>query len=205
LHDLLPDSDAILLAVKDDVIKELIKHPLLQDQTLIHTAGSIRLADLSTATKNAGSMWCVYSINKNHLPDRTDIPVIINGSNPSTISLVTELTSCITRAIYQLNDEEKSITHLAAVFANNFANFMFTVGQDILQDAKIPFDILIPLIENTVEKLHYSKPDHLQTGPAIRHDIQTLNKHRKMLQGNDYNARVYELLTQMIQEKYPHQ
>ena len=79
---------------------------------------------------------------------------------------------------------------------------MFTIGQDILQNEEISFDLLIPLIENTVEKLTYTSPDKLQTGPAIRNDELTIAKHLDLLKNEADTKEIYTLLTKAIQKKY---
>jgi predicted short-subunit dehydrogenase-like oxidoreductase (DUF2520 family) len=115
------------------------------------------------------------------------------------MSQVETLSRCITSSIYSLTDEHKIIAHLAAVYANNFTNHLFTISQSILQENQIPFTLLIPLIENTIDKLHYSEPDKLQTGPAIRHDQVTIEKHLKILSSHDMRKAIYALLTRSIQ------
>ena len=169
---------------------------------MIHTAGSLNLSHIANASPNIGSIWCMYSINKNHLPNRENIPLIINASNNETLHTIRRLSETISTAIFSLTDEQKMKAHLAAVFANNFANHMFTIGQDILQNEEISFDLLIPLIENTVEKLTYTSPDKLQTGPAIRNDELTIAKHLDLLKNEVDTKEIYTLLTKAIQKKY---
>jgi hypothetical protein len=144
----------------------------------------------------------MYSINKNFIPTRNDIPLIINSNREASLEKIKLLSHCISESIYILSDEQKTIAHLAAVFANNFANHLFTIGQDILLSEKIPFQILVPLIQNTIEKLSYATPDRLQTGPAIRHDDETIRKHLELLSSNESNANIYKLITESIQMKY---
>jgi hypothetical protein len=79
---------------------------------------------------------------------------------------------------------------------------MFTIGQDILQEEQLSFELLIPLIENTVEKLTYTSPDKLQTGPAVRNDESTIAKHLGLLKDHDDFKKIYTLLTDSIQKKY---
>ena len=88
------------------------------------------------------------------------------------------------------------------MFANNFANHLFTIGQDILSNNQIPFEILLPLIQNTVEKLTYTYPEKLQTGPAIRNDQQTISTHQALLVDHEEYRKIYEILTESIQKKY---
>lgn len=202
INELKDETEVCVLAVKDDIIQSLLTQHNFNHKILIHTAGSITLGLLSNASPNTGCIWCMYSINKNHLPLRTNIPLIVNASNEATLNIVSQLASCISTSIYSLSDEQKLKAHLAAVFANNFANHMFSIGQDILQAEDIPFQLLVPLIENTVEKLNYSNPDKLQTGPAIRHDQETIQKHLNMLTNNETYFDIYTLITSSIQSKY---
>ncbi len=201
-NELSDQAEMCILAVKDDIIKTILLQTDFKNKFLIHTAGSVTLNDLSGASPNLGCMWCMYSINKNHLPERTNIPLIINAANNDTLEKIKTLADCISSSVYSLSDEQKLTAHLAAVFANNFANHMFTIGQDILQQEQIPFDLLIPLIENTVEKLTYTSPDKLQTGPAIRNDKGTMAKHIELLKSHDDYRNIYTLLTESIQKKH---
>lgn len=203
LDHLTGDADVVILAVKDDILPMILQHPALRGRTLIHTAGSVKLDLLLPVTSHAGSIWCVYSVNKHHLPARTDIPLIINASDEFTLEIIAKLASCISNQQYHLDDEQKRIAHLSAVFANNFTNYIFTIAQDILQKHNLPFDLLMPLIENTVEKLQYNSPDKLQTGPAMRHDTKTLEQHQRLLEEEPSYLEVYKLLSNLIQAKHP--
>ena len=49
----------------------------------------------------------------------------------------------ISEDVRRVNSEQRKFVHLAAVFANNFSNRMFSVAEEILKDANIDFDILI--------------------------------------------------------------
>ncbi|MCF8293081.1 MAG: DUF2520 domain-containing protein [Chitinophagaceae bacterium] len=202
INALSDQAELCILAVKDDILKAILGQTKFENKFLIHTAGSITLNDLSGASPNLGCIWCMYSINKNHLPERSNIPLIINAANNETLEKIKHLAACISTSVYNLSDEQKLKAHLAAVFANNFANHMFTIGQDILQQEQIPFDLLIPLIENTVEKLTYTSPDKLQTGPAIRNDSGTIAKHIELLRTHDDYKNIYSLLTESIQKKH---
>ncbi|GBL34964.1 hypothetical protein EMGBS15_05590 [Filimonas sp.] len=202
IKELKDDADLCLLAVKDDLLQGILKEVDFKQKFLIHTAGSVTLKDLSSSSPNLGCIWCMYSINKNHLPERKNIPLIINASNETTLEIIRTLSACISTSVHSLSDDQKLRAHLAAVFANNFSNHMFTIGQDILQEEQLSFELLIPLIENTVEKLTYTSPDKLQTGPAVRNDESTIAKHLSLLKDHDDFKKIYTLLTDSIQRKY---
>lgn len=72
--------------------------------------------------------------------------------------------------------------HLAAVFACNFVNHMYAVGEGIVRSAGLPFDVLKPLLAETAAKaLDAASPADVQTGPAVRNDLPTMARHRALL------------------------
>ena len=97
-----------------------------------------------------------------------------------------------------MNDEQKSIAHVSAVFANNFSNHLFAIAEKLLENQQIPFEIMMPLIKNMVEKLNNHSAAENQTGPAIRKDEKTIQKHLSLLTNDD--KIIYETLTTSIQK-----
>ena len=88
--------------------------------------------------------------------------------------------------------------HLAAVFACNFTNHLYTIAENILKEANLPFSDLLPLIDETTQKVHTLSPKEAQTGPAIRHDDKIITKHLSQL--NNREKAIYQLLTESIQD-----
>ena len=84
---------------------------------------------------------------------------------------------------------------------NNFGNAINALAQDILIAHNIPFEILHPLIEMTAEKIKHGGLWQQQTGPARRQDNKTLDNQRRLIADDERLLRLYDLLTEMIQEK----
>jgi hypothetical protein len=59
-------------------------------------------------------------------------------------------------------------------------------------------EALLPIIQDTVDKLQFSAASKNQTGPAIRHDEKTMKKHLMMLQTED-DKQIYEQISRSIQ------
>lgn len=200
LEHLNNDLEVIIFAVKDDVLIELSKTYSFQNKLVIHTAGSVDLDDIKSFSKNISCIWCIYSIQKDNLPTSDSIPLVVNANNETSLNLVKKIAASISKNIIQLSDEQKNILHLAAVFANNFTNHLYVLSKQICEDHQIPFDILKPIILNTAEKVQNQNPKLLQSGPAIRHDKQTMEKHLMLIQ-NDNLKKLYSLLSTSIQQK----
>ena len=91
--------------------------------------------------------------------------------------------------------------HLAAVFACNFANHMYALGEQIARSAGLDFGVLKPLVRETAEKaLDAASPADVQTGPAVRHDLATQVRHLRLL-GDDMQLKeIYSTISQHIWE-----
>lgn len=192
-------STTFLLAVPDDAIRELAKTDFFKEKKIIHTSGSIGLHELENLSENVACIWPIFSIQKEKLPTRNDIPFILQSSNlpirKKAVSLLKGLTNNVTEA----TDEQKNILHLSAVFVNNFTNHLFALSEQLLQDHNLSFtELMHPIIENTVAKLKHNAPQNLQTGPAIRNDKSTMHKHLELLTHNPALAEIYKLLSSSI-------
>ena len=74
---------------------------------------------------------------------------------------------------------------------------MNIIAEKILKSQNIDVDILNPLIKETANKLNYLSPSEAQTGPAIRNDEITIQKHLNLLKETKY-FEVYNRLTEEI-------
>ena len=71
-----------------------------------------------------------------------------------------------------------------------------------MTDSKnLDFNILKPLIRETVNKIHKLDPINAQTGPARRNDKNIMKMHLEML--DDKNTiSLYKTISDMINDKY---
>jgi predicted short-subunit dehydrogenase-like oxidoreductase (DUF2520 family) len=202
INELNQNADVYLFAVRDDILLDFAKTIKLHGKLVVHTAGSITLDNLSTMSNTRACIWCMYSIQKKVFPTQQNIPLIVNATDNLSLERVSALARSISSTIYLLPDQQKSMAHLAAVFANNFTNHLFALAQQLLEKENIPFELLIPIIQNTVDKLSISLPINNQTGPAIRHDEKTIEAHIQILANTPKLSAIYQLLTGSIQEEY---
>jgi predicted short-subunit dehydrogenase-like oxidoreductase (DUF2520 family) len=190
--------DVVILAINDDALKNFQSNEILKNKLIIHTAGAVSLEEVKHISDKMACIWPVYSISKNNLPSSSHIPLAVNFSSIALKDTILNLAQSMSSNVFLLNDEQKMIAHVSAVFANNFSNHLFAIAEKLLDKQHIPFDILMPLIKNTVEKLNNHSPADNQTGPAIRKDEKTIQKHVNLL--TDSDKIIYEMLTKSIQE-----
>ena len=71
----------------------------------------------------------------------------------------------------------------------------------MLKKYNLPFDVMLPLIDETARKVHELEPKTAQTGPAIRYDENVIGNHLRMLADDPAMQRLYELLSRSIHER----
>ena len=104
----------------------------------------------------------------------------------------------MTTKIYQLSSEDRKYLHLSAVFACNFVNHCYAVSYDILKKHGIPFDVMLPLIDETARKVHVLTPQEAQTGPAVRYDQNVIRAQSSLLRDNPLLKDIYERMSMNI-------
>ena len=90
--------------------------------------------------------------------------------------------------------------HVAAVFACNFSNYMYTLADDVLQRNNLPFSVMKPLLEETLRKACSNGPERSQTGPAVRGDREIIASHEAMLDGERFD--IYRTVSNAILKRY---
>ena len=198
------DSDFYILAVPDGMIKEVaiqLSKVIAKESIVLHTSGATDISVISDLFSNAAFAWPPQSISQNKDIDFTKVPICIGATNQKTEKKVLTLFSKITRISYRINEEQKLALHLAAVFANNFSNHMFQLAYEICEKHKLDFKLLYPILQETSNKVIGQEPKHVQTGPAVREDHSTINKHLSLLSSDKTKKKIYSLLTDSIQKR----
>jgi hypothetical protein len=95
-------------------------------------------------------------------------------------------------------DEERLKLHVAAVIVSNFTNHLYAIAEAYCIEEKIDFDMLKPLIGETALRIRTISPAAVQTGPAVRKDIHTLDKHLRLLVNHPKLRTTYLRLTDSI-------
>ena len=191
-----PTAGLYILAVSDSAIEEVVKELQLSDKTIVHTAGSVSREVLHGA-KHYGVFYPLQSLKKEtaYLPDT---PIIIDASDEETLSVLRHLANSITENVVHADDEKRMKLHLAAVFTNNFVNYLYTLADEYCRTECIDFKLLIPLIEETALRIKTISPADAQTGPAARHDVATIQKQEQLLNDYPHLKKFYLLFTESI-------
>lgn len=191
------NADIYILAVSDIAIEEVLTELQLPDKTIVHTAASVSKNVLKNTARHFGVFYPLQSLKKelSHLPD---IPIIIDASDEATLHELENLAGSISDKVTEAGDEERLKLHLAAVICNNFVNHLYTLAESYCKKEGMDFKLLHPLIEETAARLKEIPPSQSQTGPALRNDRTTIEKHLQLLKNYPQLKKVYEVLTESI-------
>jgi len=193
-------AEVYLIAVTDNVIAEVIADLKLPGKVVAHTAGSVSKDVLKTVTDHYGVFYPLQSIRKD-IGDLPDIPVYFEASDEKAESVLKKLAASISlKTPVVAGSEERLKLHVAAVIVNNFTNHLFAVAEQFCREEKLDFRQLLPLIEETVRRLKTSSPADTQTGPAVRNDEQTLQKHLQILKNHPHLLHLYKIMTESIRQ-----
>ncbi len=190
----IPKADITIIAVTDDAIAEVsakIKNPFV-----VHTSGACSINELKNTTKK-GVFYMLQTFSLEKKVDFNEVPFCLEAENKKDEEQLVELANLISKKIYTINSEQRKALHVAAVFVNNFTNYLYKIGNDICKEHQVPFDILIPLIKETASKIEVLSPEKAQTGPAIRNDKKTIKNHLDLL--NKEQHKIYKMITKSIQ------
>ena len=193
----LPQTDVILIAVNDDQI-EKVSSQIKPDSSriVLHTSGAIPSTALNGHEKY-GILYPLYSFSHKRRLSLKKIPFLITSSDDEVISSLRTLALDLTWKIYQVTDEERAQLHVAAVFANNFANFMMSQAFEIVEQHDLDLKILLPIIQQSTQNWNRGIAKEKQTGPAIREDYRTMDRHIDLIKDNSIKE-MYKLISQNI-------
>jgi predicted short-subunit dehydrogenase-like oxidoreductase (DUF2520 family) len=196
-------TKVIIVAVPDHRLKSVLENIKCTPGTLVaHTAGSFGLDIFPEHTMQKGVFYPLQTFSKNRKINFTDLTFLLESSGEGSFNILRNLAESIGGKVYSVDTEQRRMLHVAAVFVCNFTNHMLTAGKEVASRAGFKFEILEPLIHETILKALDSGPEKSQTGPAVRHDQNTIEKHLELLSFSTEFQRIYEEMTRSIIEYY---
>lgn len=193
------DADVFLIAVKDDAITEVSKFLSSKNGVVAHTSGAMEMEVIQT--KNKGVFYPLQSFTKGRPIDFSDVPICLEAESKTSMAVLKELAICLSENVQEIDSLQRKNLHLAAVFVNNFTNYLYGIGEEICVKNRLSFDLLKPLIAETAEKIKTMSPKDAQTGPARRNDIKSIQNHLELLDDKDKIA-LYTFLSDAIKRTY---
>lgn len=199
---LLPEADVYIFSVKDDALPHLAQeiatcHPSC-NSLMVHTAGSMPLSILSEHFSNAAVLYPMQTFSRNKAVNVSEVPFFIEGSNDEALRSISNIACHLSKHVTPLDTARRRILHLSAVFASNFSNHCYALAFQLLKEANINPQCLLPLIDETARKVHSISPQQAQTGPAVRWDEGVMASQAQLLASQPQLQQIYQLLSASI-------
>ena len=200
LKQISPKSDIYFIAVKDDAIEYVLQEINVGGNLLVHTAGSVNIELLLNASNNIGVFYPLQTFTKNANVDFSNIPIGIEANTEKSKNVLMNLAKQVSQKVSLMNSEQRKILHLSAVFACNFTNHMAAIAEQLLAENNMDFDLLRPLLEETVMKFLNGNAIKNQTGPAKRQDESIMKQHSELLHNHPIYNEIYTLVSKSIMQ-----
>ena len=201
LESLPLEADVFVVAVKDAALTDVLRAATKgrEDQLFVHTAGSMPMDLFKGLTAHYGVFYPMQTFSKERLVDFNEISVFLETNDAASMERLKMLAATLTPHVYELDSEGRKHLHLAAVFACNFVNHCYALSAEVLAAKGLPFSVMLPLVDETAQKVHELAPKDAQTGPAVRGDQNVLQMQAAMLAENSAVQQIYEALSNDIQ------
>ena len=196
------NTDLLLLAVKDDVISKVTAALGKRNEIVAHTSGTASSGLLADCSPNYGVFYPLQTFSKEKEVNFHDVPILVSANNSTAQNALLYLGQKLSETVQQISDRQRELLHLAAVMVNNFTNHLFALSNEILEENELQPDLLHPLIKETFAKTQLNDPATIQTGPAVRGDMATINRHMELLKKHPQILQVYQSLTSSIISKH---
>lgn len=204
LKELTGDAKLYIVSLKDAAFVELL--PQIAEgkdhALLVHTAGSIPMSVWEGHTQRYGVFYPMQTFSKQREVKFDEIPFFIEAKTAEDVALLKAIAATLSDHVYEASSEQRKSLHLAAVFICNFTNHMYALAADLLEKYQLPFNVMLPLIDETARKVHELAPRDAQTGPAVRYDKNVIENHLAMLADLPALQEIYKLMSKSIHEHH---
>ncbi len=193
-------AQIFILAVKDSAIPEVADEVILPEGSiLVHTSGTIPLDILGYSSASyTGIFYPLQSFTKGRKIELDEVPFLLEAEDEETLQKLKKMAKSLSPLTYVVRSKDRKGVHVAAVFASNFTNHMIRIAEEVMRRQGADFEMLKPLIIETISKSLQLGAKNAQTGPAIREDYETLEDHHQFLSYNNSIAEIYRLISQDI-------
>lgn len=210
------DNQIFIFALADNAYETVLSKLPFKLPAAFLTSGTVSCQCLREYADNYGVIYPLQTFTKLQDMRKLEVPLCLelplsdgNDNSPQECGeslggttcreLVWELSRELSPSCYELSEMQRAKMHVAAVFACNFSNAMYQIAYKLLQDNNLPFEILLPLLRQTVEKVSVMTPAEAQTGPAARGDRNVMQAQLASL--DDKRLReIYVLMSEVISE-----
>lgn len=200
IRKLNPDNQIFIFALADKAYDEIL--PLLPFKLPLAftTSGTVSCQCLKDYAEQYGVIYPLQTFTKSQDMRKLEVPLCLESDFAGEHkTLMWELARELSPTCYEVSEAQRAKMHVAAVFACNFSNAMYQIAYKLLKENGLPFEILLPVLHQTVEKVSQMTPAEAQTGPAVRGDVNVMRAQISTL-SDDRLKELYRLVSELIME-----
>ena len=187
------DADLYVIAVTDSAIATVAEQIGDVPGLVVHTAGSVPMSVLPQCRR--GVLYPLQTFTKGRPVEMRSVPLFVESEGGEELLL--EVANQLSDRVIRMDSEHRRYLHLAAVVCNNFTNHMFRITEELLSQHDIPFDVMLPIIDETARKVHSLSPAQAQTGPAVRWNQGVMEAQLALLEREDLKQ-LYQIISKSI-------
>lgn len=197
------NTDLVIVAIPDKSLDDVLRRVTCDHDVIIaHTAGSHGLEVFENRFQHRGVIYPLQTFTEGRMVDFKEVPFFIEASDSFTATLLESIAKQVGKSVHYADLESRQMLHISAVFINNFTNHILAQGKEIAERAGFSFEEMIPLLNETLKKAIEIGPGKAQTGPAVRHDINTIDKHLELLSFSPELRKIYAEISNSIIKRH---
>lgn len=207
LDRLIPDLDLYIISVPDNGYREIYDSFPEVSGIVVNTSGGTPMPSVKSKSGRFGVFYPLQTFRKSKITCFRSIPILIEGTDSETIDSLVRLGNKISDRVKVIEDNEKKAKlHLAAVFASNFPNYLWSLSSILLNECGENLEFLKELITENISNALELGADASQTGPAMRGDTKVIARHLGIISESGLpspvSEEIYSLLSEAIFKKY---
>jgi predicted short-subunit dehydrogenase-like oxidoreductase (DUF2520 family) len=187
------NADLVIVCVSDSAILSLIQK-IPEDVKVVHTSGSFDNSSIESETR--GVFYPLQTFTKGRIIELDDVPFLVESSNKQFEDELVDFALRLSTTVRRSTSDYRQKLHLSAVWINNFVNHLILKSEELAETNGVDFKLLEPLLRETVKKALDLGAQNAQTGPAIRKDEVTIQKHLERM--NKADQELYLAITKSI-------
>lgn len=215
-----PDNQIFIFALADNAYEEILPQLPFRLPMAFVTSGTVSCQCLKGYADRYGVIYPLQTFTKSQDMRALEVPLCLESDFVrddkeqqhscccnnlpqecgSSYDLMWDLARELSPICHEVSEEQRARMHVAAVFACNFSNAMYQIAYKLLEENGLPFDILIPLLRQTVEKVSQMSPAEAQTGPAVRGDWNVMRTHLAELE-DERLQELYRMMSEIIMKE----
>lgn len=198
----LPPAALYIVAVPDAAVPEVLSTGGFAPGALVvHTAGALPLSVFAARPEvGGGVLYPLQTFSSGRRMAWATVPLCLEAATEADLEVLRQVAGALSQDVRVVSSAQRLQLHVAAVWACNFPNHLLGISRALLMEAALPWELLWPLIRETMDKALAQPPFLVQTGPAVRHDAATLARHEAALAAHPEWQTLYKQLTSSIQQ-----